>query len=393
MAKEKEKGVLETIWGDMEALYGADETDGVLAPNVICSSGSHAIDDILGCWGLLGGRIIQYAGKESSGKTLMSLMAIREWQRLDPKNWALFIDAEFALDEEWAHTMGVDVSPGRWKKWKTNDGAKIFERLCGVPHKDAAKDPKKLKTKAKPGLLDLVKERGGAKGSGLGLIVLDSIASIQPPLEQAARVGKSNMALQARFLPPVLRSLSPMLSETGVTLIAINQVRTNPGQMFGDPTTTPGGAAWKHWCSVMLHFIPSMGKDGKILDGDEQIGHMVYARVDKNRGGPPFRKCEFNIQYYKGLVDKNVELAKLAIRYGVVVKPNNRTYVYGEDKWNSKEQFHTALLNQALATTLLEDIKQAKANGVKPAAIEEEASGEDMWAEVSELIPEEEEEG
>jgi len=390
MAKEKEKGVLETIWGEMEGLYGADETDGVLAPGIICSSGSYAIDDILGCWGLLGGRIIQYAGKESSGKTLMSLMAIREWQKLDPKNWALFIDAEFALDEEWAQTMGVDIS--RLKKWKTNEGAKIFEQLCGVPHKDAAKDPKKANVKVKPGLLDLVKAKGGAKGSGLGLIVLDSIASIQPPLERASRVGKSNMALQARFLPPVLRSLSPMLSETGVTLIAINQVRTNPGQMFGDPTTTPGGSAWKHWCSVMLHFIPSMNKDGKILDGEDQIGHMVHARIDKNRGGPPFRKCEFNIQYCKGLVDKNIELAKLACKYGVVERPNNRTYTYKDEKWASKEAFYNALLNEGLASAMFDEVKNAKAQGAKPMAVEEEASGEQMWAEVSELIPENEEE-
>ena len=388
MTKEKTKGVMESIWDDMESLYGADETAGVLAPGIVCSSGSHAIDDILGCWGLLGGRIIQYAGKESSGKTLMSLMAIKEWQRLSPKNWALFIDAEFALDEEWARTMGVDVT--RLKKWKTNDGAKIFARLCGVPHKDAAKDPRKLQTKAKKGLLDLIKEQGGAEKSGLGLIVLDSIASIQPPLEAASAVGKSNMALQARFLPPVLRTLSPMLSETGVTLIAINQVRTNPGQMFGDPTTTPGGAAWKHWCSVMLHFIPSMGKDGKILDGEDQIGHMVHARVDKNRGGPPFRKCEFNIQYYKGLVDKNVELAKLACKYGVVERPNNRTYTYKDEKWASKELFYNALLNEGLASMILNEVKVAKAQGVKVTAIEEEASAEEMWAEVSELIPEEE---
>jgi recombination protein RecA len=393
MAKEKEKGVLETIWGDMETLYGVDETDGVLAPSIICSSGSHAIDDILGCWGLLGGRLIQYAGKESSGKTLMSLMAVKEWQKLSPKNWALWIDAEFAMDEEWARTMGVDVSPNRWKKWKTNDGAKIFARLCGVPHKDAAKDPKKLKTKAKPGLLDLIKERGGAEGSGLGLIVLDSIACIQPPLEQASVIGKSNMALQARFWPPVLRSITPMLAETGVTFIGINQVRTDPGKMFGDPTQTPGGAAWKHACSVMLHLIPVTGDGSKIMDGEEQIGHVVRGRVDKNRGGPPFRKCEFSIQYYKGLVDKHVELATLAVKYGVVDRPNNRTYVYKDDKWTSKEQFHTALLNPALTDIILEDVKKAKANGVRPAVIEEEAAGNGMWAEVNELIPEEEEEG
>lgn len=391
MAKEKDKGVMESIWDEMEGLYGADETDGVGVPRIVCSSGSPAVDDILGCWGLLSGRIIQYAGKESSGKTLMSLMAIREWQRLDPKNWALFIDAEFALDEEWAQFMGVDTSKGRWKKWKTNDGARIFERLCGVPHKDAAKDPKKLKTKAKPGLLDLVKAQGGAWGSGLGLIVLDSIASIQPPLEQASNIGKSNMALQARFLPPVLRTISPMLAETGVSLIAINQVRTDPGKMFGDPTTTPGGAAWKHWCSVMLHFIPVMGEKAKIMDGEEQIGHIVRARVDKNRGGPPFRKCEFNIQYYRGLVDKNVELATLAVKYGVVQRPNNRTYVYGDEKWTSKEQYHTALMNDGLAAAILDDIRRGKAQGVRPVAVEEEADAEGMWAEVNELIPEEEE--
>jgi len=376
MAKEKSKGMMEGIWDEMESLYGADETDEVGIPHIICSSGSNALDDVLGCWGLLRGRIIQYAGKESSGKTLMSLMAIREWQKLNPKNWALFIDAEFALDEDWATQMGVDVSPGRWRKWKTNDGAKIFERLCGVPHKEPGKP------KVKPGLLDLIKLKGGAEESGLGLIVLDSIASVQPPLEQASKAGKSNMALQARFLPPILRTLTPLLSETGVTLIAINQCRVDPGKLYGDPTTTAGGSAWRHFCSCMVHFIPATGEDSKILNGDDQIGHVVRARIDKNRGGPPFRKCEFSIQYYKGLVDKNIETAKLGVKYGVIERPNNRTYVYKEEKWTSKEIFYNALLNEQLAFEIFEEVRKAKLQGTKPVVIEEEVVNEQIWAEV-----------
>lgn len=354
---------LESIWTQMEKLYG---DNGLAEIENISSlpSGSHALDDVLGLWGNARGRLIQYAGKKSSGKTLMSLMAIGRWQSLNPKNWAYFIDAECTFDKSWAQKLGVDTSPNRLRILKSNNGAEIFEKLCGVPHKEPGKP------KVKPGLLDIVKECGGADATGLGIIVLDSIAAVAPPLEMASRSGKSNMALMARFLPPELRRLIPLLSETGVMFIAINQVRTNPGQLYGDPTQTPGGAAWDHHCSTMVHFTMRESKDYKIM-GDEKdvpIGHIVMARIDKNKAAPPFRKCEFRIKYTEGVIDEHIEIGKLAIQYGVVERPNNRSYVYEGEKYIGKDNFFDAIREKGLAPDMLVKVKKAKEAGVVMAA-------------------------
>jgi len=352
------------IWDQMEKLYGDDGLDGVKEVETL-STGSYALDDAIGPWGNPRGRIIQYAGRESSGKTFMSLMAIKHWQNLASHNWAYFIDAECGFNLDWAKTLGLDLS--RIKILRSNNGAEIFEKLCGVPNKD----PKKAKSKK--GLLDLVKEAGGSDTSGLGVIVLDSVAAIAPPLEISSESGKSNMALIARFLPPELRKLTPLLSQTCVMFIAINQVRTDPGKMYGDPTSTPGGSAWKHFCSIMVHFLMSESKDSKIFnDNGEQIGHSLRARIDKNRIGPPKRICEFDIKYVEGIANQHVEIANLATKYGVVERPNNRSYIYNEEKISGKENYYEAVLNNKIPQKeLLEKIKEAKSRGVEEVIIDE----------------------
>lgn len=363
MAKDEKPRVVQ-IWDQMEKLYGDDGLGTVMQIETL-STGSHALDDAIGPWGNPKGRIIQYAGKESSGKTFMSLMAIKHWQSLASHNWAYFIDAECGFNIHWAKILGVDLS--RLRILRSNNGAEIFEKLCGIPHKEPGKP------KTKPGLLDIVKEAGGADKSGLGIIVLDSVAAIAPPLEMASHSGKSNMALIARFLPPELRKIVPLLSQTGVMFIAINQVRTDPGKMFGDPTSTPGGAAWKHYCSVMVHFLMSESKDSKIFDSTgEQVGHKLKARIDKNRVGPPKRICDLDIKYVEGVANKNVEIATLAVKYGVVERPNNRTYTYGEEKWVSKDSFYDALLDEKLASKIFKDVVASKEAGVEPKEINTE---------------------
>jgi recombination protein RecA len=377
----KEKNAIESIWDEMDKLYGSDGLERVGKVETI-PSGSFTLDDALGQWGLPRGRIIQYAGRESSGKSLMSFMAIKEWQKLNPKNWALFIDAEYTYDEGWVRGFGVDTSEKRLKVWACNDGAKIFERLCGVPNK---KDPRKSKEKL--GLLDIVKKNGGADETGLGIIVLDSVAAIQPPLEMTSVSGKSNMALMARFLPPELRRLTPLLAETGVIFLAINQVRTDPGKMYGNPETTTGGQAWKHYCSIMANFAIVENKkdteEANLIIGDEQIGHIVKARIDKNKVAPPKKSCEFNINYVKGVVDKNIEIARLSTKYGIVERPNNRTYICGDNKWTSKEIFHDALKDESLMNEIFLKVKSAKESGVVAVNTEnEEGDSCNEWDEI-----------
>jgi recombination protein RecA len=356
-----ERSNIVSIWDKMNRLYG-DDGMGRIGDVKSLTTGSKVLDEALGVWGNPRGRIIQYAGKESSGKTFMSLMAIREWQRLDPKNWAYFIDAEYSFDMEWASSLGVDTSEKRLRILRSNNGSEIFEKLCGVPSKEPGKP------KAKPGLLDLVDECGGADASGLGIIVLDSIAAVAPPMELASRAGKNNMSLMARFMPPELRKLVPLLSCTDVIFIAINQVRTNPGQLFGDPESTPGGAAWKHHCSVMVHFTTQERKDSRIFNefGD-QIGHRVSARIDKNKVGQPRRRCEFDIEYLNGIINKNIEIATLGVKYGVVLRPSLVKYTYDRDgeelKWRGKDNFYNALLDGNLSEEVFNKVVIAKEKG------------------------------
>jgi recombination protein RecA len=344
------KSKVDEIWANLEKNFG-DDGFGNLEQLSVISSGSLTLDDAIGVWGIPRGRIIQFAGKESSGKTLMSLLAIKEWQNKAPHNWALFIDAEFTFDEKWARYLGVDTSPQRLKVLKTNNGKVIFEKL--------SEDGKKK------GLLAQVRDMGGSDESGLGIIVLDSIAFVVPPIEDGAEVGKQNMAPQARFLPAELRKLAPLLAKTNVTFIAINQVRTNIGQMYGDPTSTPGGNAWKHACSLMVFFTTSNSKDNQVLNASgEKIGHVIMSKVDKNKVGSPHRKANFTIEYTNG-VRKSDEIAELATKYGVVKRPNNKTYEYGDVKIIGKDAYYSAIKNNEISNEeLLEKIKEAKLSNV-----------------------------
>jgi recombination protein RecA len=186
------------------------------------------------------------------------------------------------------------------------------------------------------------------------------------------------MALMARFMPPELRKITPLLAKTGVTLIAINQVRVDPGVMWGNPETSPGGKAWKHACSLMVNFSSSIKTDMKIFNQrKEQIGHVIKARIDKNKCAPPFRTCEVAIEYLKGIHDSAAEISELAIKYGIVERPNNRTYTYGDHKWTSKDQFINGFASVADVETVLTQVKEAKEKGVVVDTTTEGEEGEE----------------
>jgi len=345
------------IFKQMEKLYG-DDGLGKIGPVEVLSTGSYVLDEAIGPWGAPKGRLCQFAGREASGKTFMSLMMIKELQQRNPNNWAYFIDAEYALDIEWCKKLGVDVSPERFRVLRSNKGVEIFEKLCGVPHKEPGKPKVKL------GLLDLIKQVKEEDGENSGdvIIVLDSIASVMPPMEEASPSGKNNMALMSRFLPPELRKTIPLLSQTGTTLIAINQVRTDPGKLWGNPETTPGGQTWKHFCSLMINFTYLENKDSKIFDKNgDQIGHTIRARMDKVKVGAPFRVCDFTIEYTKGITNKHQEIADLATKYGVVNRPNNKTYEYKGHKFVGKDNYYNAFLDGTLdQEEILKQVKEAK---------------------------------
>jgi recombination protein RecA len=372
--KMVKKKSMADIWKELEKQHG---DEGLYAGNSnmttysdSISTGSYALDDALGIWGIPKGHIVQYAGFESSGKTLLSLTTIAEWQKKDPDNWAFFVDAEFSFDQMWAKSIGVDIS--RLIVYRENKASKIFDRLVGVPGKPNPRTGE-IK-KIKPGVLDIELETGG---TGLGVIVIDSIAAMQVPMEESSRAGKANIALVARFLPPELRKISPLLTQTGVSLIAINQLRFKPDVMYGDPTESPGGTALKFACSQMINLGMINKKDSKIEEHGEQVGHMIRAKVQKNKKAPPFRTGEFTIKYTEGIVNKHVEIRDLGGKYGVIHRPNNKVWELDGVKYNGKDAIANALLSDPdLMNDVFERVKEAKANYV-PVALPTELESEE----------------
>lgn len=334
------------IWEQMNKLYGNDGMCGITQVDTI-PSGSHVLDDAMLIGGLPRGRLIQYAGKEGCGKTFMSLMAIKEWQSLNPDNWAIFIDAEYTYDDRWIKKLGLDQS--RIFLIKENDSIAVFTQLCGVPNKEYGK------SKAKLGILDMEV----AEPSGLGLIIIDSIAALKSPIEMKKAVGNTNIAPMARFLPDALGRLTPLLSKTNSICIAINQSRVDPGKMWGDPLTTPGGRALKHHHSMMVNFTNSEAKSGKLYDMNEDVyGHIVNARIDKNKLAPSHRKCQFRIGYVNGVVDKHMEIGDLAVKYNIITKPNSQSYEYNDKKWRGKDNLYEGIMEHNLLDELLQKIKE-----------------------------------
>lgn len=351
------KKTMVDIWKEMEkqhgdeGLYSGDGSMTTYSESI--STGSWALDDALGIWGIPKGHIVQFAGFESSGKTLLALTTIAQWQKKNPDNWAFFVDAEFSFDQRWAKSLGVDLS--RIYVYRENRADKVFERLIGVPGKPN-KNTGEIK-KAKNGILDSEIEMGG---TGLGVIVIDSIAALIPPMEQSSKPGKANIALMARFLPPELRKLTPLLTETGVSCIAINHLRFKPDVMYGDPTDSPGGTALKHACSQMINLGTINSKDSRIEESGERVGHSIRAHIQKNKKAPPFRVAQFCIKYTEGVINRNDEIRDIGARYGVIERLNNTTWSLDGVKYKGKDAISEALMDEDLQNSVLERAIDAK---------------------------------
>ena len=337
---EGEKDLL-SLFGE-DALY-LDGDIGTVGACDIIRTGSPSLDYALGIGGMPRGRIIQLAGKESSGKTLLSLLCMKSWLNENPDNTVMFIDAEYTYDASWARQLGIDTA--RVIVAKTNDAKKIFEGLLG---KSTINKTTGKATKSAKGVLDLVREGTDPRFKNLGLIVLDSVAAMNTPMEVDAVIGKQNIAPMPRFLSTELKKLTPAVAEANVSMIFINQVRVNPGVMYGNPEDSPGGRALKHACSVMINMAPISGADSKIEDENENvIGHKVRAKVQKNKVGAPFRDATYTIKYTQGLINCEEELLDLAVLCGIINRPNNRSYELGSDKFSSRQAMLDYLKDEA----------------------------------------------
>ena len=251
-------------------------------PVEVIPTGSVALDVALGCGGLPRGRIIEIYGPESSGKTTLTLHAIAEAQRAG--GVCAFIDAEHALDTDYARRLGVDL-----------EDLLVSQPDCGEQALEIADQ--------------LV--RTGA----VDLIVVDSVAALTPRAEIEGDMGDAHMGLQARLMSQALRKLTAVISRTRSTVVFINQLRQKIGVVYGNPETTTGGNALKFYCSVRL----DIRRTGQIKDRDDIIGNSTRVKVVKNKVAPPFKQVEFDIMYGQG-VSKVGEILDLGVKAGLVEK-------------------------------------------------------------------------
>lgn len=246
------------------------------------STGSLTLDIALGIGGLPKGRIVEIYGPESSGKTTMTLQAIAECQKAG--GTCAFIDAEHALDPQYARKLGVDID----------------NLLVSQPdHGEQALE-----------IADML-VRSGA----IDLIVVDSVAALTPKAEIEGEMGDSHMGLQARLMSQALRKITGNAKRSNCMVIFINQIRMKIGVMFGSPETTTGGNALKFYASVRL----DIRRIGQVKEGDEIVGSETRVKVVKNKMAPPFREAIFQIMYGKG-VNHLAELVDLAVAQELVQK-------------------------------------------------------------------------
>jgi len=303
---ERQKAI-ETVIKNMEKSFGkgavmklGDETGRRVST---VSSGSITLDNALGVGGYPKGRIIEVYGPESSGKTTVALHAIAAAQK--EGGIAAFIDAEHALDPEYAKNLGVDIENLYLSQPDTGEqGLEIAEAFV----------------------------RSGA----VDMVVVDSVAALTPRAEIEGEMGDAHVGLQARLMSQALRKLSGAISKSNTTAIFINQIREKVGVMFGNPETTPGGRALKFYSSVRLE----VRRAEQLKLGQEVVGNRTKIKVVKNKVAPPFRVAEVDIMYGLG-ISKTGELIDLGAEHEIIQK-SGAWYSYegerlGQGKENVKE--------------------------------------------------------
>ncbi len=325
------------------ALIQADEM--VLEQELVIPFPSAALGDATHSWGMPLGQITQFFGMTGSGKTMVAMCMVREMQKQFPTGIAVWVDAEFSFDRKWAAQLGVDLS--RIRVMTENNGANIFNALCGEMN-DKGK-------KTKRGIFDM------ARDLDVKLVVIDSIAAIIPPIEETRGVDQIEMAALARFLPKVIRRCLAGCDENNVAMLCINQAKP----VIGSPVpkfTYSGGAGWQYFITQNIFMQGSEAKDAQILSGEQKVGHKVNFRVEKTRSGPNQWKGSFWVDFRRGVVHLGEELANLGHKYGIIERPNNTTWKYGDLMARGADNFYKLLDDsEAIRIKLLAQIKEAKA--------------------------------
>ena len=304
------------------------------APVDVIPTGAISLDVALGIGGLPRGRVVEIYGPESSGKTTVALHAVASAQRLG--GIAAFIDAEHALDPDYASTLGVDTDALLVSQPDTGEQAlEIADMLV----------------------------RSGA----LDVVVIDSVAALVPRAEIEGEMGDSHVGLQARRMSQALRKMTGALSATGTTAVFINQLREKIGVMFGSPETTTGGRALKFYSSVRL----DVRRIETLKDGTSMVGSRTRVKVVKNKMAPPFRQAEFDILYGEG-ISREGGLIDMGVEHGFVRKAGAWYTYEGDQLGQGKENARQFLKdNPDLADELEKKIKEKLGVGPRVDAPEE----------------------
>ena len=317
---------IEMAVGQIEKQFGKGsimrlgQKDAVYAVPAI-STGAVSLDYALGIGGVPRGRVVEIFGPESSGKTTLSLQVIAEAQKLG--GMAAFVDAEHALDAQYARKLGVDLD--NLLVSQPDNGEQALE------------------------IVEVLVRSGG-----VDVVVVDSVAALVPRAEIEGEMGEAQMGLQARLMSQALRKLTGVVSKSKTCLIFINQLREKIGVMFGNPETTTGGRALKFYSSVRI----DIRRIGAIKDGDTVVGGRTRVKVVKNKVAPPFREAEFDVMYGEG-ISREGDLLDLAVDRRIVEKSGTWFAFNGDRLGQGRENVKQFLRdNPTVFKTLEEKVRR-----------------------------------
>ena len=331
-APDREKA-LEAALAQIDKQFGKGSVmrlgDEVRAPIEVIPTGSIALDVALGIGGLPRGRIVEIYGPESSGKTTVALHAVANAQRQG--GIAAFIDAEHALDPEYAAKLGVDTDALLVSQPDTGEQAlEIMDMLIG--------------------------------SGSLDVIVIDSVAALVPRAEIEGDMGDSHVGLQARLMSQALRKITGRLSQTKTTAIFINQLREKIGVFFGSPETTTGGKALKFYASIRI----DVRRIQTLKEGADSVGNRTKAKIVKNKMAPPFKIAEFDIIYGQG-ISREGGIIDMGVEHGIIKKSGSWFTYDGDQLGQGMENSRRFLRdNPELAAELERLIKEKLGVGVSP---------------------------
>jgi len=322
--REQKLKIIDDAIASIEKTYGKGAImklgDGVINNIEAIPTGALSLDHALGIGGVPRGRVTEIYGPESSGKTTLCLHIIAEAQKKG--GLAAFIDAEHALDVNYAKRLGVDTNNLLISQPDFGEQAlEITDTLV--------------------------------RSNALDVIVIDSVAALVPRSEIEGEMGDPTMAVQARLMSQALRKLTGAISKSRTSLIFINQLRSKIGVMFGNPETTTGGNALKFYASVRM----DIRRIAAIKDGTDVIGNRTKVKIVKSKVAPPFKQVEFDILYNEG-ISKTGDLIDLGVEQGII-KKSGAWFTYGEDRFQGREQFRTKLNeDSAITDKLREEVKE-----------------------------------